>query len=155
MDGLTLQQWYEDIKDTISAVPVAVDGVEEAYVAAAVIDTGDIVFKNSTPDEVDLADASTLSTADTVVGVAVSSATVSNNVTIANAGVRTAKAETSISITAGDKIFLSTGAGRVTNVAPSASGTVNYFLGVAKTSTTVPGGPFKMAWIPRTPIENP
>jgi hypothetical protein len=155
MDGLTLQQWYDQIKDTIEAVPVAVDGVEETYIAGATIDTGNIVRKNATPDEVELADASALSTSDDTVGVAVSSATATNNITIANAGVRTVRAETTISITAGDKVFLATAAGRVTNVEPSISGTVKYVLGFAKTSTDAPGGTCKMAWIPRTPEVNP
>ena len=130
-------------------------GLEQIFIAGSGIALGDIVYKNTTADQVVPADASALSTSNTVVGVAEANAGALDDVTIVNGGIVVAKAETGISITPGQVVYLSTQAGRATNVAPSASGEVVLVVGISKNSTSIPGSTFEMSWQPRVPVVVP
>lgn len=130
-------------------------GLEQIFIAGAGISLGDIVYKNSTADQVEPADASGIATANTVIGIAESNAGILDDVTILNGGIVVAKAQTGISITPGQVIYLSTQTGRSTNVAPSSSGQVVMVVGISKNSTAAPGATFEMSWQPRVPVVVP
>lgn len=127
-------------------------GVEQIFVAGSVVTASDVVYKNTLDNQVELADASAISTSNTVVGIADNSALLAADVSVLNTGIILAHAQSGTSITAGQVVYLALEAGRVTWIAPSASGEVVLVLGFAKNGTTSPGSTFEMSWAPRIPV---
>lgn len=114
-----------------------------------------VVYKTAAENAVEHANASNISTANTVIGVATESAAITETFLVNNVGLVTVQAEVGISIISGDVVYLSTISGRVTNDPPITTGEIQLVLGYAKSSTVVPGGTFVMSWSPRTPVINP
>jgi predicted RecA/RadA family phage recombinase len=140
---------------TLAGFGGGIAGNEQVFVAGSTISAGDIVYKNTIDNQVVSADASALSTSNTVVGVAFDDAALSANVTILNSGIVLVHAQSGVSVTAGQVIYLSLQTGRVTWIAPVTTGEVVFILGFAKNGTTSPGGTFDMSWAPRIPAVVP
>jgi hypothetical protein len=125
------------------------------YVAgAAGVTASRVVYKDAvTASAVLNASNAALSTSNTIVGVARTTAASTASVVVDYAGVVTMDAATGITIAIGDVLFLDVG-GEVTNVAPTTSGTVAVVVGYAKTASAS-GGTFSAQFQPRAPYVNP
>jgi hypothetical protein len=133
---------------------VLADSVGQIYTAGVGgVIAARVVYKSpAANDTVLMASAAGLATCNGLVGVAGASMGAGLQVRVDTSGTVLADAAAGISVTAADSIYLSTaGVGEVTNVEPSASTQVKFYLGVAKTSTLVAGGTFLMNWTPRMP----
>ena len=128
----------------------------EVFVAGSTIAAGAVVYKTSVINQVAQANAASITTSNTVLGIARNGATAGATVLVDRFGGLTVIAEPSVSISTGDICYLSAlVAGAITNVAPSGSGQAIVVLGYAKQGTAFPSGPFVMSWSPRTPTVNP
>lgn len=125
------------------AVPPSGSGtasnLQQTYTAASSLALGDAVYI-SAADTVDLASAASDSAASRFLGTASAAISATATGTILTEGVVSARFEASLSLTAGDEVYLSAATpGRFTNVAPSAAGNIELLVGYIKNVSTYDG----------------
>lgn len=121
--------WDGAAWDDLSSVSAA-NTLEDSYTADEALTANDAVYI-SAADNVSKADADAGSGAGRVIGFAKSTVNDTDPVDVQKAGVMSGFS----SLTAGDRYFLDTTAGAITNSVPSASGAVIVQVGYAKNTT--------------------
>lgn len=150
--GSSSKRWANLFVTNLDSLSVGTTYVAETGVG---VSANRVVYKIAAANEVAHANATALSSCNATVGVTRAAATSGADVTVDYAGVVTMDAATGITISSGDIVYLAAGTtGEVTNVAPTASGSVVLVVGIAKT-TSSSGGTFLAQFQPRTPYVNP
>jgi len=103
------------------------------YKAGVALNTFEIVYQTTTADEVAKANATNTSKIPAI-GITITSASIGEKIDILQVGL---VSNSAWSWTPGDKIYVNTVDGQLTNTAPAGSGNVIQKIGIAKNATTV------------------